>query len=556
MNKIIDSLWQAVNADEQNCKLLKAFVFTGLITMAIGAVFALLMLLVRVPAFSALSANTYYQALTGHGIFMFILWFSFIQATFLIMAGTILMKTRLWSVALAWVGFGLMVGAVGFALVGVLAGASITYHGAIPLAEQFSSAWMIYLSFILLTLGMLLTTLDFIMTVIHAVEKKLSLTSWALFFKDIPISTFAAIAGLFIAIPGLVASLKTFLPALLWTLGWGDIHPEMYRMNWHVAFHIYHYIPALTLVGVAYVLVELCADAHSVYSKKLAKGLFLLYPLFVPPTFLYHLLVDPNIPQGIKFVGTTLSLLVGTPTILHMFVIVGMLETRFKSAGYGALGWLRHLPWKNPAFSSMMMGLFTLFIGGLLSYMTLQQTLAPLLHNTFAVPAYVHAIAAGGANLMYMGALYYAMPLLWKRPLWGMKLARIQSYLLGFGLLWMSIFGVAAGLSGVLRRYALAGEELTDASAQMMNLSLGIGGTLSLLAILLFLLIMVMTALHRKPQENSQVMANLIPTIPPATSMIQRSPMALIPPLLFIIGILVMTFFAFHWLRSLSIYNG
>jgi len=555
MNNTIHLFWQAINADKQNRSLLKAFVIAGLATMIVGGVFALLLLLVRVPAFSMLSANTYYQALTGHGIFMFILWFSFIQVTFLIIAGTVLMKTRLWSYPIAWVGFGLMVFAVGLALAGVLSGASITYHGAIPLAEQYSPAWMIYLSFIVLTLGMLIISADFIMTIISAVEKKFSLTSWALFLKAIPIATFAAITGLFIAVPGLIASLKTFLPALWWALGWGDIHPEMYRMNWHVAFHIYHYIPALTLVGVAYVLVELCADAQSVYSKKLAKGLFLLYPLFVPPTFLYHLLVDPNIPQGIKFVGTTLSLLVGTPTLLHMFVIFGMLETRFKSAGYGRFEWLRHLPWKNPAFGSMMMGLITLFVGGLLSYLTLQQTLAPLLHNTFAVPAYVHAIAAGGANLMYMGALYYAVPLLWGRPLWGMKLARAQVYLLGIGLLWMSIFGVAAGLSGVMRRYAFVGQETTNAGTQWMNLSLGVGGTISLLAILLFLLVMLVSVL-RKPIDDNLNTLNLASSIAPATLIIKRSPVALIPPLMFIVGILVMTFLAFHWLRSLSIYGG
>jgi cytochrome c oxidase subunit 1 len=546
--------WKTLELYKRDRALLKAFISTGLVIMAVGGMFALLMVMARVPAFSALSANTYYQALTGHGIFMFILWFSFVQSTFLIAAGTALMKQKLWSYPLAWAGFGLMVLAAGFALVGVLSGASITYHGAIPLAEQYSTAWMIYLSFILLTVGMLFVVVDYILTVFKAVGRVFSLEAWSGFFRKIPIATFAAIAGLFIAVPGLIASLKTFLPALWWVLGWGDINPEMYRMNWHVAFHIYHYIPALTLVGVAYVLVELCADAQSIYSKRLAKGLFLLYPLFVPPTFLYHLLVDPNIPQNIKFVGTTLSLLVGTPTLLHMFIIFGMLEARFRSAGFGFLGWLGHLPWKNPAFASMMMGLATLFVGGLLSYIGLQASLSPMLHNTFAVSAYIHAIAAGGANLMYFGALFYAVPLLWKRPLWGIKLARVQSYLLGASLLWMSVFGVLAGLAGVMRRYA-SNDGLTESGTLMMNLALGVGGSLALLAMLMFLVVMLMT-IFGKRTETENVFTGLMPSIPSPTSTFSRSPLALVPPLLFIVGIVLMTVFAFQWIRGLSIYGG
>ena len=58
-----------------------------------------------------------------------------------------------------------------------------------------------------------------------------------------------------------------------------------------------------------------------------------------------------------------------------------------------------------------------------------------MFHNTFVIPAYIHPMAAGGANLMYMGALYYGVPVIMGRQLWGM------------------------GLAGVPRRYALLGED-------------------------------------------------------------------------------------------------
>jgi cytochrome c oxidase subunit 1 len=352
-----------------------------------------------------------------------------------------------------------MILAAVFAVSGVLLGANITYHGAVPLAKQYPAAWLIFLSFNVLAVGMLLVVADFILTIFAAVERKMSLESWATFFRDIPIAAFAAITGLFIAGPGLIAALKVFIPAFLSSIGTSSLDPGSYRMSWHMAFHIYHYVPALALVGVAYVLVEAVADAQSVYPKQVAKALFLLYPFFVPPTFIYHLLVDPNIPERVKFVGSALGLLVGTPTILHMFIITGMLEARMRQAGYGFLGWLGHLPWRNPAFGSLAMGMVTLFVGGLLSYALIQQQLSPIFHNTFVVPAYIHPMAAGGANLIYMGSLFYGMAVLTEKQLWGLNLARILPYWMGGAILWMSAFGTAAGLAGVPRRYALLGAE-------------------------------------------------------------------------------------------------
>ncbi len=549
------ALWQEIKIEPQDKRLLKAFGGTGLVIMGIGGVFALLMLLVRVPALSLLSSNPYYQALTGHSLFMFILWLGFIQVAFLIGAGTVLIKRSLWSYRLAWAGYWLMLLSAVLTLVGILLGASITYSGAVPLAEQYSASWILYLSFIILALGMLAVVVDFAMTIISAVERKLSFTSWVIFLKEIPIATFAAIAALFIAVPGLIAALKVFIPAFLWTLGIGGaLDPDGYRLSWHIAFHIYHYMPALTLVGVAYVLVEATTDAKSVYAKNVAKALFLLYPFVVPPTFLYHLLVDPNLPENVKFFGTILSLLVGMPTVLHMFIIVGMVEARMRQAGYGLFNWLRHLPWRNPAFGSMVMGMVTLLLGGLLAYILIQAQLAPMLHNTFVVPAYIHSMAAGGANLMYMGALYYALPVLTGRQLWGLRLARVQPYLMGGALLLFTIFGTGAGLAGVPRRYALLGADAPSSWTTWMNLSLGIGGMLALVAGIIFVLIMVMTVVAgRKAATIEQSIKGL--EAPPLAQKVayNRTPVALIPPLVFVLGIVILTILAFNILWGIPI---
>lgn len=550
-------LWGPKVLEPRDRKLFLGFFVAGIATLGFAGVMALLMLLVRIPAISLGATSLYYWALTSHGLFMFIFWLGFIQSGLLLAAGTVLIKRSLWNSALGWWGLALMVGGEISALGGIINGAT-TYSAAVPLTKQFPGTPFIYLGIILLTLGMMLHCLNFIMTVQGAVARKRSLDNWAAFLRDIPISTFAAISGLFIAIPGLILALKVYIPAFLWSVGLIYNEPILevfysntYRMNWMVIFHIYHYIPALALVGVAYVLVELTADAKSVYNKHIAKSLFLLYPFFVPPTFLYHLLVDPNIPEGIKSIGTVLSLLVGTPTILHMFIIFGMLEARMRSAGYGLFNWFPKLPWGNPAFGSMLMGMLTLFIGGILSYMLIQEQIAPIAHNTFMVPAYVHPMAAGGANLIFMGALYYAVPLLTGRQLWGLGITRIQPYLMAAALSIMAIFGTLAGLAGVPRRVADISYAVTPSQwSTLMNWSLGVGGLLAIVAGIIFFLVIVISPLAgKKVAAPQQAIKGLEPLVLKIVKEHRRTAVALLPSASFIVIIIVLSLFFFTMLN-------
>jgi cytochrome c oxidase subunit 1 len=549
-------LLDEIRIEPRDKRLLGALSGTGIAVLAIAGALALLVVLVRTPGIPLSSPTLYYRALTGHATLMFIYWLGFIQTLFLLIAGSVLIGRPLWSHKLAWVGFGVMVAAAASNVLGVLSGADILYTAAAPLAKNYSGAWLIYLGFLLFSVGMSLMVIDFILTIFSAVEHKGEFASWAAFLRDIPIASFAAIAGLLIAIPGLILSFKVFIPAFLWSVGVSSIDVMSYRMGWHIIFHIYHYMPALALVGVAYVLVELTCDARSVYAKQIAKALFLLYPFFVPPTFLYHLLVDPNIPQGVKFTGTTLSLLIGTPTVLHMFIILGMLEARMRSAGHSLFGWFRHLPWGNPAFGSLVMGMVTLLTGGLLSYVLIQEQLSPMLHNTFAVPAYIHPMAAGGANIIYMGAVYYGVTLLTGRQLWGLRLAKLQPYLMAVALLIMAIGGSIAGYAGVPRRVPIIsyGGDAPAAWSVLMNITLGVGGLLAIAAGVIFVLVIGMTAFAgRKVPTLSQAIRGLEPPLLPVKEEYQRTPVALLPGAIFIAGIVIFTLFAFNMLNTMPI---
>lgn len=548
------NLLATLRIEERDRRLLVGFAVVGMAVLMTGGVFALIMKLVRTPVLSMFSPAVYYQALTGHGIFMFIFWLGFVQTAFLLTAGTVLIGRPLWSHRLGWAALAAMTAAVLLALVAVVQGTSITYNVPVPLSQQYRGTWLVFASYVIFALGMGLAVINFVATVMGGVRPVTSLEAWARFLRDIPIATFAAIAGLFIAVPGLLAAVATFGEGLAWSLGWSAIDPGTYRMNWHIVFHIYHYVPALTLVGVAYVLVDITVDARSIYAKQLAKALFLLYPLFVPPTFIYHLLVDPDLPQTVRTVGSVLSLLVGVPTILHAFIILSMLESRLRRAGHGAWTWPRHLPWRNPAFGSLAVGMFTLMVGGLMAYLLLQEPLAPMLHNTFFVPAYIHPIAAGGANIVFMGALFVGVPVLAGRRLWGLALAGAQPYFMGAGLLWMAWFGGQAGLAGVPRRYAALAADAPERWVSLLNLALGIGAMAAVVAGVVFLIVMLVTAVAgRRASSILECTAGMGPPDWPSASGRPATPLALVPPAAFLVLTIALTVWGFQRLAAMAV---
>jgi cytochrome c oxidase subunit 1 len=232
---------------------------------------------------------------------------------------------------MGWLSFILMLGGFLLNLIGVARGSDIMYTAFPPFSGTLQGTPLVYMGYVLLALGAIVICVDVLLTLGTLVEKKGKWGSWKKMFKDIPISTFATLMGIVMVMPAAVVGLYVFIPAFLWSIDAGSMDAMAYRLQYHVLFHIIHYIPAMVLVGVCYVIVDVAMKAGSVFSKNVAKALFVLYPVTVPPTFLYHLLADPSIDQSIKSLGTALSLLVGVPTILHMFIIMGMMESKLRS---------------------------------------------------------------------------------------------------------------------------------------------------------------------------------------------------------------------------------
>ncbi len=134
------------------------------------------------------------------------------------------------------------------------------------------------------------------------------------------------------------------------------------------------------------------------------------------------------------------------------------------------------------------------------------------------------------------------------RQLWGLAIARWQPYLMAGALILMSIFGFLAGLAGLpslTSSITYAGDAPTI-WAPLMNLSLGVGGILAVVAGGLFILVIMMTVLKGKKASTVQdLFRGMTPVAVPIKVERRTTPAALVTIAVFIVVILVLTVFGF-----------
>jgi cytochrome c oxidase subunit I len=144
------------------------------------------------------------------------------------------------------------------------------------------------------------------------------------------------------------------------------------------------------------------------------------------------------------------------------------------------------------------MAVLTLAAGGALSFVLIQEKLAPLLSDTFFVPAYFHFLTVGTVTLTFLGALCYVIPALTGRPLWRPQLLAKLPYWTAAGVTLFGAAGVAAGYLGVPRRMLdITYEGAAPAAWPILLVVIGIGGTIMALALLVYVFGLLRTAMPR-----------------------------------------------------------
>lgn len=425
-------------------RLLRSMAAVALLALAIGIVAGLATALVRGGFLHAIP-NTGYQFLTVHGVSIFFYWLFTTQAALLLGFSAIESKSGLaWS-RLAWFGFLLMLLGLGLSMTGSLTGTPLLYNGAPEMALDHPRDLLLFnLGYLALALGLMALPAAAIVTLLcprwRGEQERLSALGFALF----------AWAG-FLMVTGF-AALYTFTPGVLWALGIGPF-PVSHGTRWHIVFHNMHYLPLMATVILWYVLMQALTGVKSVFGERFSKIVFSMYLIFVPPTSLYHMFLEPNLPKVVQVGGSILSLFVSVPTLTAFLIIVASLEVNARAQGSrGLFGWIRLLPWRHPAMAAMGVAVLSMGLGLVFAFVLIQARLAPLLSDTFFVPGYFHFFTVGTVSMTLLAALSVVLPAIGGRPLWRPEVLRWMPWLAFVGLLVFGAAGIAAGYLGVPRR--------------------------------------------------------------------------------------------------------
>ncbi|HYD29653.1 MAG TPA: cbb3-type cytochrome c oxidase subunit I [Azospirillaceae bacterium] len=471
--------------------LLKVLFGAALLALALGLAGGFVTALARAGTLALFSEDAY-RVLTLHGVSVFFYWLYLIQAALLLVLAAAENGRGLAWRPLAWLGAALMLAGFGVSEWISATGTPLLYDGSPELGtDDPPSVGLFALGYLLLSAGLAAVAASGIATVLQP-----RLRGEADAFTAIGFALFAWAGFLVVSA---IAATNAFLPGVLWSLGAGPF-PADHGTEWHILFHNLHYLPLMATVLVWYVLTEHLTGVTSIHGARMSKIVFAAYLVFVPPTSLYHMFLEPNLSEGVRVVGSLLSLFVSVPTLTAFAIIVSSLEASTRARGaVGLFGWMRGLPWGNPAMANMGWAVVNMMIGLTFAFVLIQEKLAPMLSDTFFVPGYFHFFAVGVLTQTFLAALMVMLPALGGGALWRPAVLARMPVIVTVGLAMFGAAGIAAGFMGVPRRVFDVGYGGQAPAAWPALMALvGVGATVFAVALSVSVYGVVRTLLSRR----------------------------------------------------------
>jgi cytochrome c oxidase subunit 1 len=482
--------------------LMRANAVLAVVILLIGGLAALMVTLTRWPAVHLLPADRFYQLLTSHGVNMLIFWIISFEMAVLYFCSSTLLRCRLATPRIAWLGFVLMVTGIivnNLAVINGDASVMMTSYVPMPANPNF------YLGLILFAVGALLGCFVFLGTLVIAKEEKT-------YEGSIPLVTFGALTACIIAVFTISSGAIILIPTYMWSMGWiNHIDPVMYRLVWWALGHSSQQINVAAHVAVWYAIAAIVFGARPL-SEKVSRTAFFLYIAFLQLASAHHLLVDPGISSEWKIFNTSYAMYLAVlASMVHGLTVPGSIEVAQRTKGFtkGLFEWLRKAPWGNPVFSGMFISLVGFgFLGGISGVVMGTEQINIIIHNTIYVPGHFHATVVIGTTLAFMSLTYFLIPVLFRRQVMFAGLAKWQPYLFGLGMAVFSTVLMGAGTLGVARRHwdmaftnSVIGFDYPASAYTLMGLA-GISGVAAIVGGGLFILITVSSVFFGKRVES------------------------------------------------------
>ena len=401
---------------------------------------------VRSPWGHLSTPDTYYSSVTAHGSFFGYVFPTLMAMGFGYACCAVGLARPIRGAAWAWVGLGLVVVGGICLLVPVLTGnSSVLYTFYPPLT---ASIWY-YLGLFGVVVG-------------SWIWVALMLVNLSLWKRDnpgqpVPLAMFMSTAGSLLWLwssIGVASELVYYLMPV--AMGWRDqVDSGLGRVLFSWTLHGIVYFWLMPAYIAYYILVPQAAGGR-LYSDTMGRLTFILFVVFAMPVGMHHLLADPQIGSGTKFLHTAFTLMVVIPTLLTVFSITASMEIGGRlNGGRGPFGWIAALPWDRLPVLAWGLSFIMLGFGGAGGLVNMSYGMNASVHNTQFVTAHFHLIYPGAVVIMYFVIIYELWPKLTGRPLWSLRMARTQIWLWFIGIMVLTIPWHVAGILGQPRRMAI-----------------------------------------------------------------------------------------------------
>ncbi len=425
----------------------------------------------------------YYRSVTGHGTALAYVFPTLIAMGFGYAITELALKQSLIGLRWAWFAFGLVtLGALTTVTAVASGAASILYTFYPPLI----GSPFYYIGIVLVVVG------SWIWVALMAVN----LHAWRKLNRGqpVPLAMYANVSGAFLwAWTAVGAALEILLQIMPVALGFKDtIDAGLARILFSWTLHAIVYFWLMPTYIAFYTIIPRAIGGR-LYSDAMARLSFALFLVFAMPIGLHHLFADPQVGSGFKYVHSVFTAMVAIPTLLTVFTICASVEIAARlRGGQGLFGWVRALPWKNPAMLAITFSFVMLGFGGAGGLINMSYQLDSTIHNTQWITGHFHLIFAGAIVIMYFVIAYDLWPHLTGRSLGNASLVRLQLWLWFIGMMVMTLPWHFAGLLGMPRRMAYFDYSNPAIAPQAWTVSAAVlGGSLLVASGALFLFVLV-----------------------------------------------------------------
>lgn len=485
MNTPIVSVSDGFALPQRQLNIIRTNIYFGFAIFAIGVLFGLDQALnyARIDIFRYYpGVHSYYQGLTLHGVFNALVLTTAFANGFIALTTARGLGRKLNDVLLHAALWTLIVGSL-MAAYAILAGKATVLYTFYPPLE---ADWTFYLGLTLVVVSTWLTSIN----------QFVALRGWRREHpgERVPLMAFMSIATYVmwdIASAGIAIEVVALL--LPWSLGIvAGSDPMLSRTLFWYTGHPIVYFWLLPIYVSWYGMIPRQAGGV-LFSDNLTRVAFIMFILLVP-VGIHHQFVDPGVSQALKFTAASLTFAIFFPSLATAFAVMYALEIAGRRNGAtGLVDWFFKIPWSDPSVAAQVLAMLCFLLGGISGLMNASFTMNMEIHNTAFIPGHFHLTLGAAVGLSYMGIAYWLIPFMEKRELWSRRLALGQGFLYFAGVLIFARGMMAGGMAGMPRRTDISDALYNLPSWRIPGIMAAIGGSMMVLAALLFLFILVMT---------------------------------------------------------------